>query len=113
MIVSPPSATSASALATNGCRSAERSVRSAAFHVATTLYPPPCALSTLFTRSGAMSFGRGEKPAAVTCRSRSAVYGASSVEGSSVWTCHVAVEASTVLCLPAFARLTAASTPLS
>ena len=66
---------------------------------------PPFASSTLRTRSGAISFGLGEKPPVVTSRSRSAVYGASSIDGSGIITFHVAVDASTVAALPAFARL--------
>mmetsp|Transcript_32731 Transcript_32731/g.55972 ORF Transcript_32731/g.55972 Transcript_32731/m.55972 type:complete len:268 (-) Transcript_32731:670-1473(-) len=86
---------------------------SAAFHLATTLKPPSAAFSTRSTRSGAKSSGRGEKLGAVTSRSLSAVYGASSTDGSGFWTFHVAVEASTVVRLPALARLKVASTPLS
>mgnify|MGYP004096853345 CR=1 FL=1 len=74
-----------------------------------TLNPPFFAFSTFVTRSGAMSFGGVDE--ATASRSRAAVYGASSVDGSAVWTFHVAVDASSVYRLPAFARLTAASTP--
>ena len=66
----------ASALASNGLRSCSRpggGKRSAAFQLAMTLKPPVAAFSTLRTRSGDRSFGRGEKPAAVTSRSRPAV----------------------------------------
>ena len=44
------------------------------------------------------------RPGAVTSRRRAAVYGASSTEGSIAQLSHVAVEASTVLRLPACRR---------
>ena len=52
-----------------------------------------------------MGLGGGcARPGAVTSRRRAAVYGASSTEGSIAQLSHVAVEASTVLRLPACRR---------
>mmetsp|Transcript_6028 Transcript_6028/g.23855 ORF Transcript_6028/g.23855 Transcript_6028/m.23855 type:complete len:223 (-) Transcript_6028:897-1565(-) len=86
---------------------------SASPHVACTRKPlaPPLASSTLVTRSGASR--RGGVGISSASLMRCTVYGASSVEGSSVVVVQQRVDAATVHFLPHAARLNAASMPLS